>query len=35
MVVIDTHEWNIYRNLFEYYRETLELLMDRYLLAEP
>jgi DNA polymerase family B len=35
VVVQDSHELNHYKNLFEHYRETLELLMDRYELDNP
>jgi len=35
VVVQDSHDLNHYRNLFEHYRETLELLMDRYQLDTP
>ena len=35
IVVKDTHDLIHYRNLFEHYRETLDLLMERYQLEEP
>jgi hypothetical protein len=35
VVVRDSHDLNHYRNLFEHYKEMLELLMDRYQLEEP
>jgi hypothetical protein len=31
----ETHDLNSYRNIFEHYKETLRLLMDRYQLDEP
>ena len=35
VVVHDSHDLKHYKNLFEHYVEKLELLMDRYQLAEP
>jgi hypothetical protein len=35
VVVQDHHDLNHYRNLFEHYKEMLELLMDRYQLEAP
>jgi hypothetical protein len=34
-VVGETHNLNSYRNIFEHYQESLQLLMDRYQLDEP
>jgi DNA polymerase type B, organellar and viral len=35
VVVHESHDLTHYRNLFEHYKETLELLMDRYQLETP
>jgi hypothetical protein len=35
VVVLDNHDLTHYKNLFEHYKEMLELLMERYQLEEP